>query len=65
LWLEKEKTTQTGMERTITLPPVAPGKTHVYTLRATWVENGRVVDQFRAVGIRAGENAKVNFLMQR
>jgi uncharacterized protein (TIGR03000 family) len=64
VWLEKEKLTQTGMERAFTLPPLAPGKTHIYTLRASWTENGKAIEQFRVVGIRAGETAKVNFLMQ-
>jgi uncharacterized protein (TIGR03000 family) len=64
VWVEKEKTTQTGMERAFVLPPLAPGKTHVYSVRASWTENGRAVEQVRVVGIRAGETAKVNFLMQ-
>jgi uncharacterized protein (TIGR03000 family) len=65
VWLEKEQRTETGMERVFTLPPLTPGKTHIYTVRAAWTENGRPVEQVRVVGIRAGETAKVNFLMQR
>jgi uncharacterized protein (TIGR03000 family) len=65
LWVEKEKTNQTGMERTFTLPPMTPGKLYVVNLRATWVENGKTVEQFRVVGIKAGETAKVNFLTRR
>ncbi len=65
VWLDREKTTQTGMERAFALPPLPPGKLHVVSVRASWLENGRVVEQVRAVGIKAGETAKVNFLMQR
>ena len=64
VWLEKAKMTQTGMDRAFVLPPLTPGKTHVFSLRATWIENGRAVEQFRVVGIRSGETARVNFLMQ-
>ena len=45
--------------------PREANKTYVYTVRATWGENGRAVDQFRVVGVKAGETAKVNFLSQR
>jgi len=65
VWLEKQKTTQTGMERAFVLPPLSAGQLHVYSVRASWVENGRAVEQVRVVGIKAGETAKVNFLMQR
>jgi len=65
VWLDREKTNQTGMERAFVLPPLAPGKLHVVNVRASWVANGQVVEQFRVVGIKAGETAKVNFLEQR
>jgi uncharacterized protein (TIGR03000 family) len=65
VWLEKEKTSQTGTDRAFVLPPLATGKLHVYTVRAAWTENGRAVEQVRVVGIKAGETAKVNFLVQR
>jgi uncharacterized protein (TIGR03000 family) len=65
VWLEKQKLPGDGAERAATTPPLAANKTYVYTVRATWTENGRAVDQFRVVGVRAGETAKVNFLVQR
>jgi uncharacterized protein (TIGR03000 family) len=65
VWLEKEQSSESGMDRAFVLPALAPGKLHIYTVRAAWSENGRAVDQIRVVGIRAGETARVNFLMQR
>jgi uncharacterized protein (TIGR03000 family) len=65
VWVGKDKITQAGMERALVLPPLEPGKMHVFSVRAVWSENGRAVEQVRVVGIKAGETAKVNFLMQR
>ena len=39
--------------------------TYVYTVRATWPENGRGFEQIRVVGVRAGETAKVDYLTPR
>src|SRR5262249_19547681 len=62
VWLEKDRLTGTGLERVFVSAPVAPGKTHIYSLRASWVENGKPVEQVRVVGVKAGETARVNFL---
>jgi uncharacterized protein (TIGR03000 family) len=62
VWLEKEKMAGTGLERVFVSPPVAPGKMHIYSLRATWIENGKPVEQVRVVGVKAGETARVNFV---
>jgi uncharacterized protein (TIGR03000 family) len=61
VWIEKEKTTQKGSERVFQSPPLTPGKTQIYSIRAKWNDGGREVEQFRVVGVRAGETAKVTF----
>jgi uncharacterized protein (TIGR03000 family) len=48
-----------------TTPPLQPNRTYVYTVRAAWTQDGRNVEQFRVVGVRAGETAKVDFFTQR
>lgn len=61
VWVDREKVAG-GMALT---PPLQAGKTYVYTVRATWTQDGRNVEQIRVVGIRAGETAKVDFLTPR
>ena len=65
VWFDKEKTTQTGADRVFQSPPLTPGKTHICSVRAKWNEGGQEIEQFRVVGIRAGETAKVNFTSAR
>jgi uncharacterized protein (TIGR03000 family) len=64
VWFDKFKMTQTGSDRVYQTPPLVPGKTQIYTVRAKWNEAGRDVEQFRVVGVRAGETAKLNFTAQ-
>lgn len=61
VWVEKEKNDQTAGERVYKTAPLTPGQMSIITLRAKWNENGRDFEQFRAVGVRAGETAKVTF----
>lgn len=65
VWVDRQKVDGGGIERSVASPPLEAGKLYVYTVRATWTENGRAVDQVRVVGIKAGETAKVNFLTAR
>ena len=65
MWLEKQKLEGTSAERAASTPPLEANKTYVYTVRATWTENGQPIDQFRVVGVKAGETAKVSFLKPR
>jgi uncharacterized protein (TIGR03000 family) len=65
VWIDKEKTTQTGTDRIFQSPPLTAGKMHVISVRAKWNEAGREIEQFRVVGVRAGETAKVTFTSAR
>lgn len=62
VWVEKEQVSGTGADRTFQTPPLAPNKTQLYSVRAKWTEAGREVDQYRVVGVQAGETAKVTFV---
>jgi uncharacterized protein (TIGR03000 family) len=61
VWFDKEKLTQTGTERTFQSPPLPAGKMQIYSVRAKWNGGGREVEQFRVVGVRAGETARLTF----
>lgn len=61
VWVEKEKLTQAGAERVYRTPPLTPGKMQILNVRAKWLEGGREVEQFRVVGVKSGETAKLTF----
>lgn len=54
-------TVQTGTERYYYSPPLEPGRSFVYRVRAQWDENGKPVDQTRMVSVRAGDQVNLNF----
>jgi uncharacterized protein (TIGR03000 family) len=55
IWFEGEPTVQKGDLRLFTSPPLAPGKGYTYTVRVSWIESGRRVNQTGLVPVRAGE----------
>jgi uncharacterized protein (TIGR03000 family) len=61
VWVEKEKVIQDGNERVFQTAPQSPGKMQIYSVRAKWHEAGREVEQFRVVGVKAGETARLTF----
>ena len=44
-----------------TTPPLEPGYSYSYTIRARWTENGRPVQQSRTVPVKAGGTTRVDF----
>jgi uncharacterized protein (TIGR03000 family) len=62
VWVEGQKTQQTGTDRLFYSPPIVPGKTYVYEVRARWMVDGRVVDRARKVRVRAGQESAIDFL---
>src|SRR5262245_17721726 len=61
VWVEKEKLPAASSERSFQTPPLSAGKTQIYSIRAKWNEGGKEVEQYRVVGVKAGETAKVVF----
>jgi uncharacterized protein (TIGR03000 family) len=62
LWFDGTKTTQRGPMRSFTTPPLTPGKTFNYEVKATWMVNGAPVTQTRQVTVEAGKRNTINFL---
>jgi uncharacterized protein (TIGR03000 family) len=62
VWIGGAKTAQTGTLRQFKSPPLTPGKTYSYTIRARWVEDGRLEDQTREVLVSANAALLVDFL---
>lgn len=60
--VETEKTTQTGSRRSFISPPITPGRSYVYDIKAKWMENGKEVVLTRKVDVRAGQQVVVDFI---
>ncbi len=60
LLIEGAKTQQTGEVRRFQSPPLAVGRTYVYTLRATWTEGGQEKVTERKVEVRPGQETVVD-----
>jgi len=56
------KTPQQGYERSFDSPALEPGTPVSYQVRATWREQGRVVNRSREVVVSAGEEVVVDFV---
>lgn len=61
VWLEGQKTQQTGEVRNFISPPLTPGEDFLYTIRAKWQENGKDVEQVQKVVVHAGSKLNVRF----
>ncbi len=61
VWFNDAPTRQTGICREFASPPIEPGRTYTYTIRASWAEDGRDVSQEQAVDVQAGGRAVVDF----
>ena len=59
VWVEKDKIAGSG--GLFQTPPLTPGKVEIYSVRAKWSVAGKEVEQFRVVGVRAGDSAEVQF----
>jgi uncharacterized protein (TIGR03000 family) len=61
VWFDNAATAQTGMTRMFDSPALAANQDFVYTVKASWMENGKSVNQERRVDVHAGQNITVNF----
>jgi uncharacterized protein (TIGR03000 family) len=61
VWVEGKKQSTPGAVRTFKSPPLKPGRGYKYTIRASWLRDGRKVTRSRTVVFRAGERVRVDF----
>ncbi len=62
VWFDGTRINLEGTERKLTTPPLEPGQSYYYHVRARWTENGRPVEQTRKVNVQAGDRTVVDFL---
>jgi uncharacterized protein (TIGR03000 family) len=59
VWFNDHATTTTGTERAFASPPLSGAGR--YTVKATWTEDGRTVNQQRTVEVQPGQTVMVDF----
>lgn len=60
VWFDGSATKQTGSGRAFTSPPLEPGKTYSYDVKAQWIEDGKTVVKTRTVTVQAGRTTEVD-----
>jgi len=65
LTIDNAKTQQTGSVRRFESPPLPPGQTFTYHLKATWTEQGKEVVSAKDVRMVAGQETKVDLRQDR
>ncbi len=61
VFFEGEKTNQPGSPRRFISPPLQPGKTFTYDIRARWTDNsGKPVEKTQQVKVQAGRRSMVD-----
>jgi uncharacterized protein (TIGR03000 family) len=62
LFIEGQKMTQTGARRSFVSPALEAGHKYIYTIKATWMEDGKPVTQQKQVTVQAGDRQSLLFL---
>jgi len=61
IWVDDDKTRQTGPVRVFRSPPLEEGKEYHYEVRARWSVAGKPVEQTQTVAVQGGGRARVDF----
>jgi len=61
VWVGGQETGQHGQEREFGSPPLTPGKSYTYEVKARWMQNGEPVEQTRKVKVMANRTTTVDF----
>ena len=61
VWFQGKKTKRSGKVREFESPPLTPGASYAYQVRATWMDGDEPVTQTRTIPVRAGERVRVDF----
>jgi uncharacterized protein (TIGR03000 family) len=62
VWIEGDKTAQTGTDRVFRSPTLEAGRTYTYEVKVRWMKKGEPAEDTRTVRVRAGEQSRVDFL---
>src|SRR5262249_32300789 len=62
IWIDGQKTTETGTFREFMTPALQPDQKFAYDIKARWIENGQEVVRDRKIDFYAGDRVMVNLL---
>ncbi len=63
VWINGEKTTQTGPRREFLSSGLTPGRSYTFVLAAQWTEpDGRKLERQRRLSVQGGERRNIDFL---
>jgi uncharacterized protein (TIGR03000 family) len=62
LWIDGDPTQQTGAERDFVTPPLTPGSTFTYTMKARWMQGNDPVERTIKVDVRANATSQADFM---
>jgi uncharacterized protein (TIGR03000 family) len=61
VWVGGVETGRTGPDRSFASPPLIPGKTYTYEVKARWMDAGQPVERTRQVKVEANRTTTVSF----
>jgi uncharacterized protein (TIGR03000 family) len=61
VWVDDQKSRQTGSKRVFRSPQLERGKTFQYTVRARWISNKLPVEQTQQISVEAGGRVVIDF----
>ncbi len=64
VWFDGSPTTMTGDSRIFTSPPIEPGKTFHYEVKAQWMKDGKPMEKTLSIQVAAGKRSLVDFTNQ-
>jgi uncharacterized protein (TIGR03000 family) len=64
LWFQDNLTATTGPVREFQTPPLPPGGTFSYRIRAEWEQDGRTMSQMQTLNVVAGQIVRIAFPTQ-
>jgi uncharacterized protein (TIGR03000 family) len=62
IWIDGQKTSQTGAFREFVTPSLEPGQKFAYHIKAVWTEKGQEVVRNRQISFYGGDRLMVNML---
>jgi uncharacterized protein (TIGR03000 family) len=61
VWVDNTLTDRQGTDRSFVSPQLTPGQQYSYTVRASWMENGREVTRQKVLSFTPGQQLTINF----
>ncbi len=62
VWINGSPTTLTGEDRIFTSPPLEPGQTYQYEVKAQWMRGAKQVAETQMIQVAAGQRSVADFL---